>query len=447
MTPIVLALLIFGLMLLLMALRTPIAVAMFAAGVAGYVLQAGWLPLASFLNTQAFARFASYDLSVIPLFILMGNFATQGGISRALFQFAAAVMARFQGGLAMAAVMACAAFGAICGSSVATAATITQVALPELRKHGYGARLATGTLAAGGTLGILIPPSVPLVIYAILTEQNIAKLFAAALLPGLLAVLGYMVAVAVYVRRVPGQAPAVTGATAARPPGAAAALTWQALGGVLPIGVVFALVFGGIYAGLFTPTEGAAVGAAATFVAALLKREITWPGLEQSFLATAETSAMIFLIFLGADLMNAALALTQLPGQLAGVVQGWQLPPLAVVSAILLFYVVLGAVMDEMSMIMLTIPIFFPVVMGLDFGLPPESVALWFGILVLMTVSFGLLAPPVGLNVYVVNRMARDVPIADSYRGVMPFLIADTLRTLLLLAFPPISLWLVKYVG
>ncbi len=448
MTPITLALLIFGVMLLLMAARTPIAVAMFAAGVVGYVLQAGWLPLANFLNTQAYARFASYDLSVIPLFILMGNFATHGGISRALFQFAAGVMGRFRGGLAMASVMACAAFGAICGSSVATAATITQVALPELRKHGYSGRLATGTLAAGGTLGILIPPSVPLVIYAILTEQNIAKLFAAAMFPGVLAMLGYMVAIAVVVRLVPGQAPAAGDADGAAPGRQQAAeLTWQALGGILPIGTVFLLVFGGIYAGLFTPTEGAAVGAAATFLAALLKREITWPGFKDSFLSTAESSAMIFLIFLGADLMNAALALTQVPAQLAGLVQGWALPPLAVVSAILLFYVVLGAVMDELSMIMLTIPIFFPLVMGLDFGMPAESVALWFGILVLMTVGFGLLAPPVGLNVYVVNRMARDVPIAESYRGVMPFLLADTLRTLLLLAFPALSLWLVRFVG
>jgi C4-dicarboxylate transporter, DctM subunit len=438
MTPITLTLLIFGVMLVLMALRTPIAIAMFAAGVVGYVLQAGWLPLASFLNTQAFARFASYDLSVIPLFILMGNFATQGGISRALFQFAAAVMSRFKGGLAMAAVMACAAFGAICGSSVATAATITQVALPEMRKHGYSGRLATGTLAAGGTLGILIPPSVPLVIYAILAEQNIAKLFAAAMVPGLIAMLGYMVAISIYVRLVPGHAPEHDEAPR---------LTLQALSGIAPIAIVFLIVFGGIYSGKFTPTEGAAVGAAATFIAALLKREITWAKFKICFLATAESSAMIFLIFLGADLMNASLALTQVPAQLAGVVQGWGLPPVMVVGAILLFYVVLGAVMDELSMILLTIPIFFPMVMGLDFGMPKESVAIWFGIMVLMTVGFGMLAPPVGLNVYVVNSMAKDIPIAESYRGVMPFLISDTLRTLLLLFFPAVSLWLVKYVG
>ncbi len=439
MSPIQLTLLILLVMVALMALRTPIAVAMFAAGAVGYVIQAGWLPLANFLNTQAFARFASYDLSVIPLFILMGNFATQGGISKALFEVAAAAMTRFKGGLAMAAVLTCAAFGAICGSSVATAATITSVALPEMRRHGYNDRLSTGTLAAGGTLGILIPPSVPLVVYAILAEQNIAKLFAAAMLPGLIAMLGYFAAIAIYVRVVPGQAPAHD-ADAPR-------LSRAALWGVLPIVVIFLLVFGGIYGGKFTPTEGAAVGAAATFLAALAKREMTRRKFAQCFLSTAEASAMIFMIFLGADLMNAALALTQVPTQLAALVQGSGLSPWAVVSAIVVFYLVLGCLMDELSILLLTIPIFFPAVIGLDFGMPKESVAIWFGILVLMTVSFGLLSPPVGLNVYVVNGMARNVPIGESYRGVMPFLASDALRLLLLIAFPPISLWLVQYVG
>jgi len=439
MSAIHLTLAIFGIMLLLMAVRVPISVAMFAAGGVGYVMQAGWAPFASFLNTQAFARFASYDLSVIPLFILMGHFATQGGISKALFQFAASMMRHFKGGLAMAAVMACAAFGAICGSSVATAATITSVALPEMKRHGYSGRLSTATLAAGGTLGILIPPSVPLVIYAILTEQNIAKLFAAAMVPGLIAMLGYITAIAIYVRVVPGHAPDVQVDTAG--------VTLRSAMAVMPIAIIFLLVFGGIYGGYFTPTEGAAVGAAATFVAALIKRELTWAKFIQCFYATAESSAMIFLIFIGADLMNSALALTQVPNQLAAVVGSWGLAPLMVVTAILLFYVVLGAVMDELSMLLLTIPIFFPMVMGLDFGMPRESVAIWFGIMVLMTVGFGLLAPPVGLNVYIVNGMAKDVPIAESYRGVLPFLISDALRTTLLLFFPGISLWLVKYIS
>lgn len=438
MSPLTLTVLIFAIMLLLMAIRTPIAIAMFMAGSVGYVLQAGWLPLANFLNTQAFARFASYDLSVIPLFLLMGNFATQGGISRALFQFASVLTSGFRGGLAMAAVGASAAFGAICGSSVATAATITSVALPEMKRNGYSGRLATGTLAAGGTLGILIPPSVPLVIYAILAEQNIAKLFAAAMVPGLIAMFGYIIAIAIYVRLVPGHAPEYD---VHRP-----RLTGALLAGVLPMVLIFLLVFGGIYGGLFTPTEGAAVGAAATFVAALAKGEMNWAKFKYCFYATAGASAMIFMIFLGADLMNSALALTQVPAQLAGLVKSWNLPPLAVVAGILLFYVVLGAVMDELSMILLTIPIFFPMVMALDFGMPPESVAIWFGIMVLMTVGFGLLAPPVGLNVYVVNGMARDVPIGESYRGVMPFLISDVLRTLLLLFFPAVSLWFVRFV-
>jgi len=438
MSALTIALTIFAIMLVLMAIRVPIAVAMFGAGAFGYILQSGWPPFASFLNTLSFARFASYDLSVIPLFILMGNFATQGGISKALFQFAAGIMGRFKGGLAMAAVLASAAFGSICGSSVATAATITGVALPEMKRHGYSPRLSTGTLAAGGTLGILIPPSVPLVIYAILAEQNIAKLFAAAMVPGIIAMLGYMVAIGIYVRLVPGQAPE---AETPEP------MNREALLGILPIAVVFAIVFGGIYGGLFTPTEGAAVGPASTFVAALLKREINWAKFKHCFYDTATSSAMIFMIFIGADVMNASLALTQTPAQLAEVVGAWGLPPLMVVTAILLFYVVLGAVMDELSMILLTIPIFFPLIMGLDFGMPKESVAIWFGIMVLMTVGFGLLAPPVGLNVYVVNNMAKDVPIAESYRGVMPFLISDTIRTIVLLLFPSISLTLVKYVG
>ncbi|TAG78570.1 MAG: TRAP transporter large permease [Burkholderiales bacterium] len=439
MTGITLAVVVFAIMLFLMAIRIPIAACMFTAGAFGYVVQTGWLPLANFLNSQTYARFASYDLSVIPLFILMGHFATQGGLSRALFQFAAGALGRFKGGLAMASVFACAAFGAICGSSVATAATVTSVALPEMKRHGYSGRLATATLAAGGTLGILIPPSVVLVIYAILTEQNIAKLFAAAMIPGIIAMVGYMLAIAIYVRLVPGHAPehdeiAKTNMT-------------EALIGVGPIALIFLIVFGGIYGGFFTPTEGAGVGAFCTFIAALAKREMTWAKFKTCFYATAESSAMIFMIFLGADLMNSALALTQVPNQLAAAVGGMGLPPLAVIGAILIFYVVLGCVMDELSMILLTIPIFFPMVMGLKLGLTPEHQAIWFGILVLMVVGVGMLAPPVGLNVYVVNSMAKDVPISESYRGVVPFLVSDFLRTTLVLFFPAIALWILQFVG
>lgn len=436
MTPVELALMIFGLMLLLMVVRVPIAAAMFVAGTVGFVVQSGFSPFINFINNLAVSRLANYDLSVIPLFILMGHFATQGGISKALFKFAAAVMGRFKGGLAMSAVLACAAFGAICGSSVATAATITGVALPEMKRHGYSGRLSTGTLAAGGTLGILIPPSVPLVIYAILTEQNIAKMFAAAMLPGIIAMLGYMIAIAIYVRVVPGQAPDKEEVQT---------LTLESLMGIVPIAAIFIVVFGGIYAGFFTPTEGAAVGAAATFLAALMKGELTRESFIECFYATALSSAMIFMIFMGADVMNAALARTQVPSQLAELVVAMDLAPLMVVGGILLLYVVLGAVMDELSMLLLTIPIFFPIIMKLNFGMTPEHTAIWFGIMVLMTVGFGMLAPPVGLNVYVVNGMAKDVPLSESYKGIMPFLISDTLRTLLLLFFPGITLFLVQY--
>jgi len=434
-----LALVVVVLMFVLMALRTPIAISMFVAGSAGYVMQTGWAPYASFMNSMAFARFASYDLSVIPLFILMGQFATQGGISKALFEFTAAITGRMRGGLAMAAVMASAAFGAICGSSVATAATITGVALPEMKRHGYSGRLATGTLATAGTLGILIPPSVPLVIYAILTEQNIAKLFLAATIPGIIAMIGYMIVIAVYVRLVPGHAPDVE----ANPP----RLNWRVMTGLTPIAVVFLLVFGGIYGGFFSPTEGAGVGAATAFLAALLKREMTWAKLRHCFYATAESSAMIFLIFIGADVMNSALALTQIQHHLVDLIASWHLTPMWVMVAIVVLHVLLGTVTEELSIVLLTIPIFFPVVMALDFGMPKESLALWFGILILMVVSFGLLVPPMGLNVYVVNGMARDVPLGESFRGVLPFLVSDFVRIVLLLAFPGIALWLVRFMS
>ncbi|MFZ9678221.1 MAG: TRAP transporter large permease [Quisquiliibacterium sp.] len=437
MTPLALALLLFAIMLVLMALRVPIAVAMFAAGLTGYLMKAGWLPLAAHLKTYAYARFSSYDLSVIPLFLLMGQFATQGGLSRALFKFAAAVLGNFRGGLAMASVVACAAFGSVCGSSIATAATIGSVALPEMKRHGYSGRLATATVAAGGTLGILIPPSVILVVYAILTEQNIAKLFAAAFVPGLIAMLGYIIAIGLYVRLVPGHAPEHDKVSRED--------LWQSALGVWPIVAIFLVVFGGIYGGVFTPTEGASVGAAATFLTALLRREMNWPKFRQSVYATAQASAMIFMIFLGADMLNSALALSQAPNQMAEAVAALGWPPLAIVAGILVFYVLLGCVMDELSMILLTIPIFFPMVMALDLGMDSQDKAIWFGILVLMVVEIGLIAPPVGLNVYVVNGIDRDTPIGESYRGVLPFLASDVVRTALLLFFPPLSLYLTQF--
>jgi tripartite ATP-independent transporter DctM subunit len=366
----------------------------------------------------------------------MGQFATQGGLSRDLFRAAAAFVGHIRGGLAMAAIMSAAAFGAVCGSSVATSATITQVAYPEMKANGYHGRLSTATLAAGGTLGILIPPSVPLVVYAILTEQNIAKLFAAAMVPGILAMLGYIVVIALYCRIRPEFA------TPSAP------VTWaergKALVTIWPIVGIFVIVFGGIYGGIFSPTEGAAIGALLTFAVGLARRELGREGIKRALVASAETSAMVFMIFLGADMMNASLALTEMPARIADWVTHLPISPLLVVSAVLVLYVILGCVMDELSMLLLTIPVIFPAIMGLElWGLEKDMKAIWFGILVLMTVGIGLIAPPVGLNVYVVNNLARDVPMSETYKGVFPFLAWDALRVVLLLFFPAISLWLV----
>ncbi|MFZ4756555.1 MAG: TRAP transporter large permease [Burkholderiaceae bacterium] len=431
------ALLLFGGMLVLMAARVPIALSMFIPGAIGFVVLGGWLPFSAYLKGLAWARLANYDLTVIPLFLLMGAFATQGGLSKSLFAAASALIGHFRGGLAMAAVMACAAFGSVCGSSVATAATMAKVALPEMVRHNYSGRLATATLAAGGTLGIMIPPSVVLVIYGILAEQNIAKLFAAAILPGLIATVGYIIAIAIYVRLFPGHGPATQRASLRQ--------LLVSVRDVWPIAAIFFVVFGGIYGGWFTPTEAASIGAAATFFAALLRGELTMAKFAECFYDTAVTTGMIFMIFLGADVMNSALALSQFPAALAALVQNSGLPPLTVIAGILVFYVILGCVMDELSMILLTLPIFLPTVIGLDlYGLPTDLKLIWFGILVLMVVEIGLIAPPVGLNVYVINGLAKNVPIGESYRGVVPFLISDVLRTALLLMFPWISLWLVK---
>ncbi len=426
---------LFAVMLALMAARVPIAIAMFLPGMIGYAVLASPDALFNHLKGAAYARYSVFELSVIPLFLLMGQFASHGGLSRALFGLANTLIGHFRGGMAMAAVLACAAFGSICGSSVATAATVTQVALPEMRRHRYSGRLATATLAAGGTLGILIPPSVVLVVYGILTQQNIAKLFAAAMIPGLIAAALYLAAIFFYVRARPAEGPASERHSNAE--------RLAMLKDVWPVAAIFLIVFGGIYGGLFTPTEGAAVGAAATLVTGIVRRELDWAGIRLCFYGAAGTSGMIFMIFLGADMLNAALALSQMPAQLAQAISSSGLPPIAVIVTILLFYIVLGCVMDELSMILLTIPILFPAVMGLELhGLGETDKAVWFGILVLCVVEIGLIAPPVGLNVYVVSSIARDVPMAETYRGVVPFLAADAVRVALMLAFPPVALWL-----
>jgi C4-dicarboxylate transporter DctM subunit len=436
MTTMSIGLTMFGAMLVLMAVRVPIAISMFVPGAVGYIALAGWLPLLSHLKGAVYGRVSVYDLSVIPLFMFMGALAVQGGLSRALFNFANALLGRFKGGMAMAGVLACAAFGSISGSTVATTATIAQVAYPEMRRIKYSGRLATAALATGGTMGVLLPPSVTLMVYAILTEQNITKMFLAAYVPAILAAIGYLLAIAVIVRLHPEQAPA-----------AQAVPRHELVAGVRavwPIVVIFTVVFGGIYGGLFTATEGASIGTMLTFVITMVRREMNPTKLVAAVRTTAQTSGMIFLIFIGADMINASLALSQLPAQLADVVGHLQISPLVVMAGIMIFYVILGCVMDEMSMILLTVPTLFPVIMGMDFfGLGAADKAQWFGVLILTVCAIGMIFPPVGLNVYIMNGLAKDVPMTETYKGVLPFLVTDFIRLGLLISFPGLALWLV----
>lgn len=425
-------------LLALLAIRIPIAIAMLLTGIGGYVSISGWDPLLNYLKTVAYARYTVYDLSVIPLFLLMGQFASRGGLATGLFRAAAAMVGHWRGGLAISAIGSCAAFGAVCGSSVATAATMGQVALPELRRYKYSNSLAVGCLAAGGTLGILIPPSVVLVIYAILAQQNISTLFMAAFVPGILAVIGYMIAIAIYVRLFPDSGPAQERSS------------WkqrlQAQQGVWPVLLIFLVVLGGIYGGWFTPTEAAAIGTVGTGFFAFTLGKMRLAEFKEVLLGTGVTTAMIFMILLGADVMNAFLAISQLPNFIAETISGAGLPPFLVLAGILVLYLILGCVMDTMSMILLTIPIFFPVIMGLEFyGLDQTEKAIWFGILALMVVEIGMVTPPLGMNVYVIAGMARDIPMSDAFRGIVPFLISDIVRVLILVLFPSITLCLVRW--
>jgi C4-dicarboxylate transporter, DctM subunit len=433
MEPIWLATASFPVLLILIFLRVPIGLSMLVVGLFGsWQVYGSAAPLLNQMKSLAYGQFSSHSLSIVPLFLLMGQFATLGGMSQALFKAAEAFIGHRKGGLGMAAIGACAGFGAICGSSLATAATMGQVALPELKRAGYANSLASGALAAGGTLGILIPPSIVLVIYAILAEQNIAKLFAAAFIPGILAALGYMLVINLMVRLNPKLAGNV--------PPMPWPERWQALAAVWPVIIIFVVVVGGIYSGLFTPTEGAAVGAVATGVLAWLRGGLSRKRLQEAFESTAGGTAMVFMIVLGAAAYNSFLALSQLPQELAGWVGAQGFSPYAVLWAILVFYLIFGCVMDSLSMILLTIPIFFPMVSGLDFGLTPEETAIWFGILVLITVEVGLITPPVGMNLFVIQSMAPYISIRETYRGVWPFVASDLIRVTLLVLVPGITL-------
>ena len=424
----------FGVCLLLISLRMPVAVAMFVAGGFGFASLAGWPAFLNLLNTVPFGRVSSYTLSVLPLFLLMGQFATRAGLGRLLFDSARAWTGHYRGGLAISTIFGSAAFGSICGSSIATGATMASVALPEMKRHKYSGGLATGALAAGGTLGILIPPSVILVIYAVITEQSIGKLFLAAVVPGIIATVGYSVAIAAYVRLKPEAGPAVAAVPIRQ--------RIRSLGMVWPVALIFVSVIGGIYFGLFTPTEGGAIGAAATGLFAIASGRLSWAAFASCLLETAKATGMIFLILVSAQILNSFLALSQVTTELANALSGSGLSPMLILVGILLIYLVLGCVMDSLAMILLTVPVFFPLLTGLDFGYTEEQIAIWFGVLALFAVEIGLITPPIGLNVYVINSLDGETPLGESFRGVVPCLLSGLVVLALILSIPALCLWL-----
>lgn len=423
---------------ILLVLRIHIGVTMLIGGAMCYLIvnHGDVSALLYTLNTLAYSRLSNYDLAVIPLFVLMGQFATHGGLSKAIFKCAAAFFGHWRGGLGISAIGACAGFGAICGSSLATAATMSQVAMPELRKHHYPGPLAAATVAVGGTLGILIPPSVPLIIYAVLTQESIAKLFMAAIIPGTLSIIGYMIVSRIMaVRTIPDSAAVMAKASTKE--------RLLSLLEVTPIIGVFLVVIIGIYGGWSNPTEAASIGAAACGILAVIRGGMRWKGMRASLLGTAETSAMIFLVLLGADLLNSGLALSQMPNELAAWITNSGFSPMLILACMLILYLLLGCVMDSLAMILLTIPIFFPIIMGLDFyGLDASQKTIWFGILALMVVEVGLITPPMGMNLFIVQRAAPDIPFMETAKWVIPFLISDLIRLVLLVIFPSLSLWL-----
>ncbi len=425
----------FPILLIFLVLRVPVGISLFLVGSGGTVLVAGWVPIFSQAKTSAFHLFSNYSLSVIPLFLLMGNFAAKSGMSQALFRFTTACVGHYRGGAAMAAVGACAGFGAICGSSVATAATMGRVALPELKKLGYSGSLSTGALAAGGTLGILIPPSVILIIYSILTEQNIAKMFTAAFIPGLIALFGYLLTIHFIVRFKPEYGP--------RRMRVGLKDRLNFFKSIWKILLIFLLVIGGIYLGWFTPTEGAAVGVAGTASIAFLTQTFGVKEFKEVIEDTAVSTAMIFIILLGSEFFNAFIALTQITNVLSSWIFTQEYSPYFILILILILYLLLGCLMDSLAMIMLTIPIFFPVLIQLDFGMTTEETAIWFGILTLVVVEIGLITPPIGLNIFIINKCAKEIPILETFKGVLPFVVSDISRVALLVTFPVITVFLI----
>ena len=422
------ALLGFAAVFVLALLRVPLAFAMGAVGVAGLGLLRGWGPTAASAAQVVYDTGFAYTLSVVPLFILMGNFVAKAGLAHQLFRAAHAFVGHRRGGLAHATILACAGFGAICGSSIATAATMTKVAYPSMKNLGYADYLSTGVIAAGGTLGIMIPPSTIMVIYGIVTETHIGKLFAAGVVPGLLCALLLMGGVAVVIWRSPGAGPA--GAIA----------TWAqrraALRGIWGVALLVVVVLGGIYGGWFTATEGAGIGASGAFALALARGALTLRTLYQVLIESARTTAMLFTILIAASMFSNFVNFTSMPLDLKNGITHLGLPPLLVIAAMMVVYVILGTIMEELTMVLLTIPVFFPVVMQLGFD------PVWFGVLIVLVVQVGLISPPVGMNMFVMKALLKNVAMLQIFRGSAIFCAPLVVGLILVLFFPQLALWL-----
>jgi len=433
MTPTITGFVGIGVLLFILFSRMPIAFGMGLIGFLGFAYLVGVGPALGLLKTVPYSTFASHSLSVIPLFILMGAFAFSAGLSKDLYEAAYKWLGHLRGGLAMATVGACAFFAAISGSSMATAATMGTVALPEMKKYKYDPALATGAVAAGGSMGILIPPSVILIIYGIITEQSIGKLFLAGFIPGVMEAVFYMLVIAVITRFKPELGPRGP-KTNFMEKVKALSKTWEVL-------TLFIVVIGGIYVGVFTPTEAAGIGAFGAFLFTIIKKRLTWKAFKESLSTSVKTSVMVFTIILGAMLLGYFLTVTRIPFDLAGYVGSLPVNRYAILVLVLLTFIVLGCVIETMAIILLTVPIFFPVIVKLGFD------PIWFGILVVRATEIGLLTPPVGLNVFVIKGVAPDVPIGTIFRGIFPFLIADLCHVAILIAFPQIALFLPSMMG
>ncbi|CTQ55492.1 Neu5Ac permease [Roseibium album] len=437
-------------LIILIAIRIPIAYSMILVGGVGTMMLNGPALVFSQLKTLAYGQFSIYDLSVVPMFVLMGAIASKTGLSQALFRGANAWLGWLRGGTAMAAIAGCAGFGAVCGSSLATASTMGKVALPELRRYNYSGALATGTLAAGGVLGILIPPSVVLIIYAVIVEANIVTMFMAAFLPGILAVILFLLTIAIYVAIKPE----------AGPKGGVPSRTEfvEATAGMIPVLVIFGLVIGGIYLGFFNPTPAAAVGVFLVLFFGLVQRKLSGHDFIAALKETASTSGMIYLIILGAELLKIFMSRVGLPQETAAWISNSGLEPMTVLIILLIALIVLGCLMDSLSMILLVIPFFWPVLVeinggiyqgaeGAGYGMSTEDLKIWFGVLALIVVELGLITPPVGMNVFVISSLAKDTPMIETFKGVAPFFGAELIRVVLLVSFPALTLWLPQFLS